>query len=118
MTLVHHKSLTLERWQQLSLCERLANVGSEVNRAIAWRERTPGYAQLALERALELLDLTLLTVPGAEGRLRELTRARETLVDYFFGANHYGSSDASWRTYFDAFAHAAAKGAWRGARAG
>ena len=115
MILVHHKTLTVERWQQLSLCERLANVGSEVNRAINWREKNPRYAELALERALELLDLTLLTVAGQESRLRELARSREALVDFFLGDNQYGSSDALWRKYFDAFAYAAAAGAWRGA---
>jgi hypothetical protein len=63
MILVHHKNLSVERWSQLSLCERLANVGSEVHRAISWRERNPQLSKLAMERALELLDLTLATAP-------------------------------------------------------
>ena len=115
MILLHHKTLSVERWQQLSLCERLANVGSEVHRAISWREKNPQYAQLAVERALELIDLTLLTVAGVESRLRELTRTREALVDYFLCDNQYGSTDALWQKHFDAFAHAAAAGAWRAA---
>ncbi len=113
MILLHHKTLTVERWQQLSLCERLANVGSEVHRAIGWRKKNPEYAMLAVERALELVDLTLLTVGGVESRLRELTRTREVLVDYFYGDNEYGSTDALWKKQFDAFTHAAAVGAWR-----
>ena len=115
MNLVHHKTLTVERWQQLSLCERLVNVGSEVHRAISWRVKNPQYAELAVERALELIDLTLLTVGGVGSRLRELTRVREALVDYFLGDNEYGSTDAVWQRYFDAFAHAAAAGAWQAA---
>jgi hypothetical protein len=109
MKLVHHKGLTLERWARLPLCERMANVGSEVHRAISWRERNPQYSKQALERALELLDLSMLTVVDWGPRLRELARVREALVDYFVYDNQYGSSDALWQKYFDAFAHAAAR---------
>ena len=108
MNLVHHTGLTLERWRQLGFCERMANVGSEVHRAISWRERNPKHSTLAVERALELLDLTLLTITGEAPRLRELTRTREALVDYFFYDNQYGSSDTLWQKYFDAFAYAVA----------
>jgi hypothetical protein len=108
MNLAHHKGLTAERWARLPFCERMANVGSEVHRAISWRGRNPQYSQLALERALELLDLSLLTVVDQEPRLRELARVREALVDYFLHDNQYGSSDALWQKYFDAFTHAAA----------
>lgn len=107
MTLVHHKGLTLERWQQLAFCERMANIGSEVHRAINWRTRNPQRSTLAVERALELLDLTLMTVTGEGARLRELTRTREALVDYFIYDNQYGSSDLLWQKHFDAFANAA-----------
>ena len=46
----------------------------------------------AFERALELLSLTILD-PKHKGRLRELTRVREALIDYFVYDNEYGSSD-------------------------
>jgi len=106
--LVHHQGMTAERWAQLPLCERLANVGSEVHRAISWRQRNREFARTAVERALELLDLTLVTVADEQPRLRELARLRETLVDYFVCDNQYGSSDELWERYFDAFTHAAA----------
>lgn len=108
MKLVHHKGLTVERWAQLPLCERLANVGSEVHRAISWRQRKPEFSAAAVERALELLDLSIATAFGEPSRLRELTRVREALVDYFFFDNQYGSSDRLWQSYFGAFTHAAA----------
>ena len=108
MNPVHHPGLTVERWAQLQLCERLANVGSEVHRAISWRRRNPEYSRTAVERALELLDLSLVTVADRQPRLRELARVREALVDYFVCDNQYGSSDELWQRYFDAFAHAAA----------
>jgi len=44
------------------------------------------------------------------GRLRELTRVREVLVDYFYADNGFGSSPTRWRTYFNAFAAAARAG--------
>jgi hypothetical protein len=108
MTTPHHKALTLEHWRALSLAERMANVGSEVGRAIAWRHRNREVARLALERALELLDLTMQTVVDSPPRLRELTRTREVLVDSFLFDNQYGSSDALWARTFDAWAYAAA----------
>ena len=54
MNLAHHKGLTAERWARMAFCERLANVGSEVHRAISWRDRNPDFSRKALERALDL----------------------------------------------------------------
>jgi hypothetical protein len=107
MKLVHHKNLTLERWKAFSFPEQMANIGSEIHRALNWRPKNQEYGRLALERALELLDLTLEAASGRGARLRELTRVREALVDYFFFDNEYRSSDGLWRRYFDAFHHAA-----------
>lgn len=106
---LHHKDLTLERWQRLSFYEQMANIGSEILRAINWRGRNQEYSRLALERALELLDLTLETAAskGSRPRLKELTRLRESLVDYFFFDNDYHSNDKNWQDYFLAFSYAA-----------
>jgi hypothetical protein len=60
----------------------------------------------AIERALELLDLTIADARH-RGRLKELTRVREVLVDYFYADNRLGSSPGRWRTYLRAFAVAA-----------
>ena len=102
-----HKDLAAGRWRQFTLLEQMAHVGSEVERALNWRAKHHApYAQRAFERALELLDLTLANTRGA-ARLRELARVRETLADYFVGRNACGSTEASWRSYFLPFAHAA-----------
>ena len=78
----YHKDLK-KRWHRLSLFEQMANVGSEVERAISWKEKgNDEYSSLAFERALELLDFTVETVRELH-RLRELLRLREVLVDYF-----------------------------------
>lgn len=102
-----HKELAAGRWQKFTLMEQLANVGSEVSRALNWQEKGNTDLSLrAVDRALELLYLTIADTKN-RGRLRELTRVREVLADYFYAENQYGSSPALWRGYFDAFARAA-----------
>jgi len=107
MKLVYHKDLTLARWEGFSFCEQMANIGSEVFRTMSWRQKNREYSQLAFERALELLDLTLEAVTNSGPRLKELTRLREVLVDYFLFDNVYGSSNKCWETYFGVFNYAA-----------
>jgi hypothetical protein len=103
-----HTELTSERWQSFSLLEQLANVGSEVERAIKWSQRGQAdFCTKAVYRGLELLDLTIADSRHRQ-RLKELTRLREALVDYFFCSNEFGSSDLAWSRYFHAFGMAAA----------
>ena len=104
-----HKQLAAGRWDQLSSLEQMANIGSEVERALNWQAKhNSAYRQKASIRALELTDLALehaATFP----RRRELARLRESLVDYFFGENEFGSTEVSWRKYFFHFTYAARK---------
>ncbi len=103
-----HEKLAAGKWFRFSLMEQLANVGSEIERTMRWREKNNiEYSRRAFERALELLDLTIAD-PKHRVRLRELTRLREALADYFYFDNAYGSSDTAWRKYFEAFTYAAA----------
>ena len=98
-----HKKLASGKWNELSLIEQMANVGSEVERTISWKNKNnKEYSQMAFFRALELLDLTI-TCKKNRGRLKELTRIREALVDYFIGENNFSSSDKLWQKYFLAF---------------
>jgi len=104
-----HKELAAGRWQELSFLEQMANIGSEVERVINWKEkRDDNYSWAAFERALELLDLTIAD-PKNKTRLRELCRIREVFADYFAADNSYQSTAEQWRRYFDAFGYAAAK---------
>jgi hypothetical protein len=109
MTAPLHRDLANGRWFTLSLSEQLGNVGSEISRAIRWSSRNPETASHALDRVLELLDLTLADIRHHQNpaRLREIARAREVVVDYFAGPHQYGSTAASLQKYFDAFAVAA-----------
>ncbi len=98
-----HRELAAGRWRSLPLIEQLANTGSEIERAPNWAAKgNAEFSALAVDRALELLDLTIAD-PKNRCRLKELTRLREALVDYFFGSNEYGSSRAAWHRYFDAY---------------
>ena len=99
-----HKELAAGRWARLSFAEQMANVGSEIERAINWKAKNNAdYSRLAAERAMELLELTI-EGGGGYPRLKELTRAREAVADYFFGTNEFVSMDELWRQYFSPFA--------------
>lgn len=104
---LQHKNLAGGRWQEFSFFEQMANIGSEVERTIKWKNKgNAEYSRMAFERALELLDLTI----GSEkdrNHLKELLRLRETLADYFAFENSYHSTDKSWQNYFYAFNFAA-----------
>jgi hypothetical protein len=89
------------------MCEQMANIGSEIERTIKWREKNkPDYSRRAFIRALELLDLTIGDTRH-RGRLREVCRVREALVDRFLCNNEYNTTDQLWRRYFLHFAVAA-----------
>jgi hypothetical protein len=105
-TLLHGAGMA-ERWGRLSLLEQLANIGSEVGRAARARERQQQERfDHALDRALELFDLTLADARW-RGRRREIARAREVVCDFLVGDNAYGSTAASLDAYFLPFAVAA-----------
>jgi len=104
-----HQELALGRWGELSLVEQMANVGSEVERALKWRSKNNAeYCNGAFDRALELLDMTLDNC-NKKAHLKEVARTREVLVDFFFGSNYFASSVDSLRSYFLQFAYAARK---------
>jgi len=96
-------TITPEEWSKHTLCFRLANIGSEVERCITWRnKRNSDYGNKAFERALELIDITIagaLTFP----QYKEISRMRELLVDWYIDNNLYKSTDTLWQKYFYAF---------------
>lgn len=110
MSTALHAGLGAGRWTELTLMEQLANVGAEVARAS--RAKAAGNDarfQRALERCLELFDLTLADERW-HGRRREIARAREVVCDFLVGGNAYGSTAAALDAYFLAFAMAARAG--------
>lgn len=104
---IEHQKMAGGKWNEMKLIEQLANVGSEVERAIKWKEKNNlEYSRMAFERALELLDLTLADAKNTK-RLKEIARVRELIVDYFFADNNFSSTADQWRKYFYAFNYAA-----------
>jgi hypothetical protein len=97
------------RWARLSLAEQLANVGSEVGRMVRWKGHDERLMRGAFERALELLDLTLVD-PRWRDRLREIIKARELLCDAAAGGGEYGSTLEDLDRYFLAFGMLARRG--------
>jgi hypothetical protein len=106
---IQHQNLASGRWQTLTLSDQLANVGSEVERTISWKEKgNQEYSQKAFGRALELLSLTK-NSRQSESELKEVSRVYEMLVDHFKEENRFSSTDALWRKYFNQFAYLSAK---------
>lgn len=106
-----HKELAAGRWNRLSLAEQMGNIGSEVLRAsrngptlLAAKDEKLFWG--AVERALELFDLTL-SDPRWKGRYFEIGRAREVFCDAVYGGKLYKSSFRELSKYFDNFALAA-----------
>ncbi len=106
MNIVFHKELAAGRWFTFSLAEQFGHIGSEVGRARKWQGKDEAIFQGAVERALELFDLTIAD-PRWKERLREIARAREVFCDAVFGGKEYGSSLESLERYFFPFAMAA-----------
>lgn len=106
---MYHPLIAAEKWNALSRCEQMANIGSEVSRAINWKQRDTHSMQLAVYRALELLILSIKDTKNAQG-LKEILRVKECIADYFLGDNTYKFTDAWWNKYFMEYALAARGG--------
>jgi hypothetical protein len=96
------------RWSRFGLMEQMANIGSEVDRAI--RANSNGQnerAANAMDRALALFDLTAADDRWRGHRRREILRAREEFCRIFFDEEVSRGSADGLRRYFLAFAVAA-----------
>lgn len=100
MTFMHQEMAT-GRWHTFTLAEQMGNIGSEVHRAIQWRQRgEEANFQHAFERALELFDLTLGDPRWNAARKREIGLSREVFCDALWGVNEYHTNLASLDNYF------------------
>lgn len=96
-----HADLAAGRWQTMTLAEQLANVGSEADRAIrAWQGHQSERFERALDRALELFDLTIGDSRWSGPRRREILRVREEFCRLFFDDDPPPDSASGLSKYF------------------
>ncbi len=103
---IQYKNLAAGGWQKLSLMEQMGNIGSEISRALNWQNRDEKLYKNAINRALELLDLTISDTRW-QNRLKEIVRTRELLCDAILGGKEYKTSLKDLDRYFFHFALAA-----------
>jgi hypothetical protein len=103
MTFIH-KNLVKGNWQKISLAEQLANIGSEINRALRWQGKDEKLFENAVWRALELFDLTLGDYRWQK-RLKEIARARELFCHAVYGSKEYNTTLEDLDRYFYYFAY-------------
>lgn len=101
---MQHQQLANGQWQTLTFLEQMANIGSEVERTINWKNKNNiEYSVMAANRALELIDLSL-NCAASLPKLKELARLRELFVDSFYESNSFQSTQSMWQNYFQSFA--------------
>ena len=71
-----------ERWEKLTKREQLLNIGAEFMRAKVWQGKDKEKFLLALERALQLTDLTL-TDQKWENNLLMILRLRDEVAKFY-----------------------------------
>lgn len=103
-----HSELAAGRWQTFTLAEQMGNIGSEISRAIKWKNKNDDIFRNAIFRALELLDLTITDKRWVSG-VKEITRVKEVLCDIVFGEGQYHTRLEDLDKYFSRFALAARK---------
>lgn len=97
-----HKDLQRGRWAKLSFIDQMANIGSEVFRAIKWQKKNSSDSQKAFYRALELFEMTLAD-PKNRLRLKEVCRAKELFSGWYLGNSPFSLSAKDWEKYFFQF---------------
>ena len=106
MRKLFHQELAGGKWARLSLIEQMSNIGSEVSRAGKWQGKDNNIFWNAVERALELFDLTL-EDQRWRSRLKEISRVREVFCDAVLGEKEYKTSLSDLERYFFSFTMAA-----------
>jgi hypothetical protein len=88
-------------WAKFSLIEQMANIGSEVSRALRSKGNQTRHWG-AVTRALDLFWLTI-EDPRWKGRRREILRARELFAAAALGSDEFKTSLEDLDRYFDCF---------------
>lgn len=90
------------RWFQMSVGEQISNIGSEVERALRFRNKEPQKSLEFVNKAIELIERSQMD-PKNQTRIRELGNCKEELIDFFIGDNIYSTTEEQLRRYYNAF---------------
>ena len=91
------------KWFSMPLGVQISNVGSEVNRAIRYRNKNDRQkAENFCDKAVEFLEI-MKRDPKNTARINEFNAAIDELNDYFKGNNTYQTTDRVLTRYYDAF---------------
>lgn len=90
-------------WFAMSIGDQISNVGSEVHRAIRWKNRGDEQKRNSFcLKAIEFLEL-MKKDPKNQYRKGELDCCINELQDYLMGENVYNTTEEQLAKYYDAF---------------
>ena len=90
-------------WFAMPVGVQISNVGSEVHRAIRWKNRGDVQKKNSFcMKAIEFLEL-MKKDPKNRYRTGELDCCIDELQDYLMGENSYNTSEEQLIKYYDAF---------------
>jgi len=96
--------ITQEKWQEFSLEQQMANIGSEVTRVVNLKEKNDKeLSENSAWRVLEMIDSTL-SDRRWKGRLREVFFLRDVFCDYLFNYGNFDVLGNNLKEYFLPFA--------------
>ena len=99
-----HGNVVRQNWKNYPITYQMGNIGSEVSRSLKWKENgNNSRADKAIDRALELFDLTIEANTKNHARLTEVLKARDEFCDYFFNNNSYHTDPFKMQRYYDGF---------------
>lgn len=98
---LEHLESVRASWAKFSLDEQMANIGSEVGRALRAKDNQARYWG-AVARALDLFYLTV-EDPRWKGRRKEILRVRELFAAAVLGSDEFKTSLKDLERYFDCF---------------
>jgi len=88
-----------KRWHTLSLAAQMGNIASELSRAYHFEKKNDDACrENSFMRAFELIDLTISDQRYLK-KLKELTRLREVICNWYSRSNTYDVSPESIQKY-------------------
>ena len=90
-------------WFAMPIGVQISNVGSEVHRAIRWKNKGDVQKKNSFcMKAIDFLEI-MKTDPKNKYRIGELDCCIDELKDYFMGENVYHTTEEQLMKYYDAF---------------